>query len=76
VIATVPEGVRPAGVPNRATRRAMGLRQRFEDRMANAVGPIAIPPRYVRRNFKDGILTKPRNRRQRKVRARILRSMA
>ena len=69
------ESQRPEGVPNRATRRSLGVRDRFEDRMANVTGPIAIPPRYARRHFKDGVLTKPKTRRERKVRARILKVM-
>lgn len=66
---------RPEGVPNRAARRAMGIYTKFEDRMANATGPVAIPPRVVRRHFREGILTNPKNRRERRHRARIMRAM-
>lgn len=67
--------IRPEGVPNRKTRRAMGIRVPFEDRMAKATGPVAIPPRYVRRHFKEGLLTHPHTRRERRHRARIMRVM-
>jgi hypothetical protein len=72
---TDPHAGRPEGVPNRATRRAMGILTPFENRMAKATGPVAIPPRVVRRHFKDGILTNPKNRRERRHRARIMRAM-
>jgi hypothetical protein len=62
---------------NRAARREAGLFGRFWAWDARALGLNPnLPPRYVRRHFKEGILEAPKNRRERKARARILRAMA
>lgn len=60
---------------NRAQRRAEGDRRPVE-RMANAQGVVATVPRYVRRHFRDNLLIAPKTRRERRHRARVLRSMA
>lgn len=36
---------------------------------------LPVPPRYVRRNWKESILLNPKTRRERKRRARIVRAM-
>jgi hypothetical protein len=63
---------------NRETRRRAGLLGRLWrwDPMAGAKGPVATPPRYVRRHYNERILTAPKTRRERRHRARILRAMA
>jgi hypothetical protein len=62
---------------NRAARREVGIFGRLWAWDAKALGVNPnLPPRYVRRHFTDTVLTHPKNRRERKVRARILREMA
>lgn len=61
---------------NRAQRRAEGYRKPVEDRMANAQGTVATVPRYIKRHFKQGLLASPKTRRERRHRARILRTLA
>lgn len=61
---------------NREQRRREGDRRPIEDRMANARGPVATVPRYVRRHFRDNLLIAPKTRRERRHRARVLRAMA
>lgn len=61
---------------NRAARRQARLWGRIWrwDPQALGVSPN-LPPRYVRRHYNITKFTTPKTRRQRKVRARILRAM-
>lgn len=61
---------------NRAARREAGVYGRAWAWDPQVLGAQGLVARYVRRNYSQDILTAPKTRRQRKVRARILRSMA
>lgn len=60
---------------NRASRRRVKLFGSIWKWDARVLGLQNIVPRYVRRHFKEGVLEHPRNRRERRHRARILRTM-
>lgn len=61
---------------NRAARREAGVFGRAWAWDPKVLGTQNLVPRYVRRHFTPTILSAPKTRRQRKVRARILRAMA
>lgn len=62
---------------NRHSRRAAGLFGRLWKWDAQALGlDPELPPRYVRRHWREGIMEHPANRRQRRIRARIVRAMS
>lgn len=60
---------------NRAARRAAGLFGRIWKWDMAAMGQAQVPPRYVRRHYKEQIVADPKTRRERRHRARILRAM-